>query len=669
METLIWLFNIAKVALGLGFVIFIHELGHFILAKWNGVKVEKFSIGFGRTLFGFTRGETEYVLAAIPLGGFVKMLGEGGEAGEGPPDPTTVGDPRAFNNKSVGARMAIISAGVVMNLILGFVCFAYIFGQEREVTAAKVGAVVANSPAFEAGLRPGDDVVAIDGRGDVAFRDLRAAVSLSTRGQVIHFTVERPGVERPMDFAIEPRRDADADQPTIGVRPAYSLDVGDDQPPAGAVEPLKLPWPEDKRVELLVVSAAAPTGETPAAIASYEDFQRLSTRNRDKALDVVFQPRTFVGKPVPGAPEELKATVPPSRFVDFGLRFAPGPITAIREGSPADAAGFKLGDVIVGVDDRDEVQPLRLPLECFDRAGSPMTFRVKREGAAEPIELTATPDDTPPSHPLPMEDQEVPGLGLYLAVPPTVQWVETDSPAAKAGVKAGDVIEAVTVPAIKGRPRDGDPSKEFWVLPRPQTFNLADGSATWPAAFDFIQPLPLQTILFQIRGRGELTPIRPEVAPDWYATERGLHFLEAHKTMPPLGPVDALREGMNETIESVGMMYASLRSLVTGRVSTKQLAGPIGIGPMAYAAAKAGINEFLYFLAFISINLAVLNFLPIPPLDGGQMLFLIAEKVRGRPLPDSAMIAGTYFGLFLVLGLMIFATYQDVYRLLSGYFF
>ena len=79
LETLSWsgrLWNVFKVLFGLGFVIFIHELGHFVLAKWNGVKVEKFSIGFGPTLMGFKRGETEYVIAAVPLGGFVKMLGE-----------------------------------------------------------------------------------------------------------------------------------------------------------------------------------------------------------------------------------------------------------------------------------------------------------------------------------------------------------------------------------------------------------------------------------------------------------------------------------------------------------------------------------------------------------------------------------------------------------------
>ncbi len=88
--------TIAEVALGLGFVIFIHELGHFLLAKWNDVKVEKFSIGFGPTIYGFRRGETEYVLAWLPLGGFVKMLGEGLEESE-----TKSTDPRAYPNKSV----------------------------------------------------------------------------------------------------------------------------------------------------------------------------------------------------------------------------------------------------------------------------------------------------------------------------------------------------------------------------------------------------------------------------------------------------------------------------------------------------------------------------------------------------------------------------------------
>ena len=110
------------------------------------------------------------------------------------------------------------------------------------------------------------------------------------------------------------------------------------------------------------------------------------------------------------------------------------------------------------------------------------------------------------------------------------------------------------------------------------------------------------------------------------------------------------------------MVYSIFRSLAEMQVSPKQLGGPIMIARVAYSAAGSSFTDLVYFLGILSINLSVLNFLPIPPLDGGQMIFLIAEKVRGRPLPDSALIAGTYLGLILVLSLMVFVTYQDVFR-------
>ena len=133
METLIFVWTVVKVVLGISFVIFWHELGHFLLAKWNGVKVKNFSIGFPPRLVRlFKHRETEYVLGSIPLGGYVHMLGEDeGQTEPGPVDPgRRRGQPRptraagqppgAFFNKSVWARMAIISAGVVMNVLLGF---------------------------------------------------------------------------------------------------------------------------------------------------------------------------------------------------------------------------------------------------------------------------------------------------------------------------------------------------------------------------------------------------------------------------------------------------------------------------------------------------------------------------------------------------------------------
>src|SRR6516225_603497 len=116
------IFAVAVTVFGLGLVVFIHELGHFLVAKWCDVHVETFSIGFGPSLPGcsFRWGETMYMIGVVPLGGYVKMVGEGdGEEGDE--------DPRSFKNKPVWQRMAIISAGVTMNLILAFACFVFVF--------------------------------------------------------------------------------------------------------------------------------------------------------------------------------------------------------------------------------------------------------------------------------------------------------------------------------------------------------------------------------------------------------------------------------------------------------------------------------------------------------------------------------------------------------------
>src|SRR5262245_27688139 len=147
------------VALGLGLVILVHELGHFLVAKWCDVHVETFSIGFGPALPGcqYKKGETTYMIALFPLGGYVKMLGEGAEEEDGGGD-----DPSSYKNKSVPQRMGIISAGVVMIVILG--CLAFIFvnmahGDEQPV--AVIGAVDSGSPAWVQGAQSGDGILLI----------------------------------------------------------------------------------------------------------------------------------------------------------------------------------------------------------------------------------------------------------------------------------------------------------------------------------------------------------------------------------------------------------------------------------------------------------------------------------------------------------------------------
>src|SRR5215475_14372828 len=153
--------GVVAAILVLGFLIVVHEFGHFIVAKRSGVGVLKFSVGFGPRLYGRTVNGTEYVVSAVPLGGYVKMVGED-------PDSTEAVDPRiSFSHQNVWKRVAIVTAGPLFNLLFAFVAFSIVlavYGQRVPSDVAKVGGVMPDMPAARGGLQVGDVVTAVDGK-------------------------------------------------------------------------------------------------------------------------------------------------------------------------------------------------------------------------------------------------------------------------------------------------------------------------------------------------------------------------------------------------------------------------------------------------------------------------------------------------------------------------
>lgn len=227
----------------LGILIFVHELGHFLVAKLMGVRVEKFSLGFGPRLFGRQVGETEYLISAFPLGGYVKMFGEGGfneaelvQQSDAAATGTTENQPsvlteeekkRSFAHKSIPQRMAIVFAGPLFNMVFAWLLFVGLHLVGMPILTATVGEVFADKPAAQAGLQKGDLITAINGHKVLQWEEFsaRMAENMAT----VTLEVERNGQQ--LELKMSPQMGESKNlfgetiqKPLIGVTPAYVIE-------------------------------------------------------------------------------------------------------------------------------------------------------------------------------------------------------------------------------------------------------------------------------------------------------------------------------------------------------------------------------------------------------------------------------------------------------------
>lgn len=322
-------------------------------------------------------------------------------------------------------------------------------------------------------------------------------------------------------------------------------------------------------------------------------------------------------------------------------------IGEVEPGSVAYMAELEAGQEIVAVDGRETPTRQALGFALLDRIGDTGTIRFS---AIYPGSDVVYESEAPIARWLSEQDEPdlFGGLGLTLyrpAVPPVVDEVSAGGPADRAGLLTGDRILSADDESIN----------------------------SWMDWVRYVRARPGETITlgFDRDGQFRESDIVPELVTDGEGETFGRVGVSV---VPPAMPQEMIRKFNRGPIEAAGAAVArtwdlmaftvnSIKKMVMGLISPKNLSGPITIAKVASASAKSGLESYIGFLALLSVSLGVLNLLPIPVLDGGHLLFYTIELLAGRPVPEKIQALGYQVGLFLILGMMTLAIYNDFTRL------
>ncbi len=522
------------------------------MARWCGVRVEVFSLGFGKKLFKYKKGDTTYALSLIPLGGYVKMFGEQ------PGDHISVEDRKvSFTHKTVWQRIAIVLAGPLMNFFFAILIFFAVALLGEDAKTPMAGDINATSPAYAAGFRSGDKIVSINEKPIVSWEDVQKSLSLKESHDLhLDVTVQREGSGEQASFALTAK-----------------------------AEP------------------------NPNVLSSYD----------------------YVAN------------------VDGLSPYSAGTTVGVVEGSPLGALGLKTGDTITAINGQKVSywRQLESTLQSMN-AQEALTLEVMgmREGdkADKPITLTMAPLESIKTfnlQTLGLESSE-----LYLSK------VVENSPAQAAGLRAMDRL--VTINKVKLlkwedvinniKSFDGTNPVAITVLRNNQTIDLS----ITPKMTTQMLPTGTEEKRYTIG----IAPIANIAMPEFMVIKAS-------------GIGEALVRGTQKTWDVSVMTVMSFVRLFQAKISPKNIGGVISIGQAASETFKIGLTQFLQMMAIISVNLFILNLMPVPVLDGGHLVFYVIEIIKGAPLSIRKMEVAQQVGLALLMSLMIFALFNDFTRLLG----
>jgi len=673
--------KILLVALGFGAVVMIHELGHFLTAKLCGIKVETFSIGFPPILISLRKtnkglqvrflpqfrsaeppdedSHTEYCIGLIPFGGFVKMLGQ---SDSGPVEQTN--DPRSFTNRPIWQRIVVVAGGVVFNAVGAMILFMALFLHGLNLTPPIIGQVVPNSPADVAGLRAGDRIVEIEGEKFIDYMSIVLAAALSDKDRPVEMKVEKSdGFVAETKLVAEKQINDSSDLRSFGTGLPTTLTVSRYLKDANEIKllyqrtglrpgdvitafngkPLTKPWQLDEYAAssltpsaTLTISRCFPKGsdkpsvqiETPMICGPR--FPNFRTEF-DLAHIYSIVPRLKVQEAfTPSKPAGI-ANKMKKWFVQTILRKKAGP----SQPEP----GLEKGDILIQIGDVANPTYKDLRDQTISHKDKPLSITVLRkneEGQLPPVTVAMEPTTRTGENGRVM-------LGIVPAL-------DMEHPIAARTIDSATGPGALPIPAGAQITKvDGQPVESFYDVVRLIRQNSGQrisieyriGADAGGTGLD----VPEQDA---IHIRSEMLLAAP---------------LEFYKeTYKAKNPIQAIVWGVKRTWQFVEQSIFTFTGLFSGTVPVSALSGPVGIASISYKMAGQGVLDLLNFLGLLSSCLAVMNLIPLPIVDGGVIVLLIVEKIRGVPLNSKIQEIITWIGLTFLLSVFLWVTYNDILR-------